>query len=249
MTTNARAATSSRRARKGQIIAMGGGGFSMEPDNPLLDEYVLAQARGSKPRICFVGTASGDSARYIERFYAAFSQQSCEPTHINLFDTPPPDVAEIVAKQDVFYVGGGSTRNLIVIWREWRLDTLLERAWTRGAVMCGLSAGSLCWFENGVSDSYSKQLRPVRCLGWLTGSHCPHYDGEIMRRPAYHQMIKSGDLPPGYAADDGAALHFVGRRLHRLVSSRPDARVYRVTLERGVVVERSLETSFLGRVR
>src|SRR5437867_4075753 len=130
-------ARATNRPRRGHIIAMGGGGFSMEPDNPLLDDYVLAQARGSRPRICFLGTASGDSTGYVEMFYTAFSQRGCQPTHINLFRTPPPDVAGIVSRQDAFYVGGGSTRNLIVLWREWGLDKMLKAAWQRGAVMCG----------------------------------------------------------------------------------------------------------------
>lgn len=231
----------------GHIIAMGGGGFSMDPpENRLMDDYVLAQARRAQPRVCFLGTASGDSSRYIERFYAAFSQRSCDPTHINLFDTPPPDVGAIVAKQDVFYVGGGSTRNLIVLWREWGLDWMLSRAWRNGAVMCGVSAGSLCWFQCGVSDSYSIDLKPVQCLGWLEGSNCPHYDGEVKRRPAYHAMVKAGELPAGYAADDGAALHYVGDTLHRAVSSRPNAKVYRVSFEHGSVVENAIETHYLG---
>jgi dipeptidase E len=211
-------------ARRGQIIAMGGGGFSMEPENSLLDDYILAQSRRDKPRICFVGTASGDAAGYIEKFYAAFSQQRCEPTHLTLFPTPPPPVQDIVERQHIFYVGGGSTRNLLVLWREWGLDRLLRRAWRRGAVLAGLSAGSLCWFESGVSDSYGPKLARVQALGWLRGSHCPHYDGEADRRPAYHGMVRTRELPAGFAADDGAALHFVGRRLLRVVSSRPGPR-------------------------
>ena len=230
----------------GQIIAMGGGGFSMEPDNSLLDEYVLAQSRRARPRICFLGCASGDAASYIERFYTAFSRKRCEPTHLSMFVTPPPDVAAIISKQHIFYVGGGSTRNLLLIWREWGIDRLLRRAWTRGAVMCGLSAGSLCWFESGVSDSFGPELAPVYALGWLRGSHCPHYDGEAARRPAYHDMVGRGLLPAGYAADDGAALHFVGRRLHRVVSSRPNARAYRVERRGRTARERALDTEYLG---
>lgn len=225
---------------------MGGGGFSMEPENPLLDDYVLAQSRRTRPRICFLGCASGDAAAYIEQFYAAFSQRHCEPTHLMLFRTPPPDVAEIVRRQDVFYVGGGSTRNLLVLWREWGLDRMLRRAWHGGAVLCGLSAGSLCWFQSGVSDSFGPALQPVRALGFLPGSHCPHYDGEPARRPAYHAMSERGVLPAGYAADDGAALHFMGRTLERVVSSRPHARAYRVARVRGRVVERELAVEYLG---
>lgn len=230
----------------GQIIAMGGGGFSMEPDNSLLDDYVLAQSRRARPRICFLSCASGDAASYIERFYTAFSRKRCEPTHLSMFVTPPPDVAAILSKQHIFYVGGGSTRNLLLIWREWGIDRLLRRAWTRGAVMCGLSAGSLCWFESGVSDSFGPKLAPVYALGWLRGSHCPHDDGEAARRPAYHDMVGRGLLPAGYAADDGAALHFVGRRLHRVVSSRPNARAYRVERHGRTARERALDTDYLG---
>ena len=230
----------------GQIIAMGGGGFLMEPDNPLLDDYVLAQSRHARPRICFLGTAMGDSAAYIEKFYAAFSQRECDPTHLMLFRTPPPDVDGLIARQHIFYVGGGSTRNLLVLWREWGIDRMLARAWRRGAVMCGLSAGSLCWFDSGVSDSFGRELAPVHALGWLRGSHCPHYDGEPARRPAYHAMIADGVLPAGYAADDGAALHFVGRRLHRLVSSRPKAMVYRVERRGREVRESALHVEYLG---
>jgi dipeptidase E len=230
----------------GQIIAMGGGGFSMEPGNPLLDDYVLSQSRRSKPRICFLGCASGDASAYVEKFYRAFSQQRCEPTHLPMFDTPPPDIARIVPRQDVFYVGGGSTRNLLVLWREWGLDRLLAREWRRGKVFAGVSAGSLCWFESGVSDSFGPRLAPVHALGWIRGSHCPHYDGEAERRPAYHSLVRTGRLPAGYAADDGAALHFIGRKLHRVVSSGPNAKAYRVALTGRAVIERPLATEFLG---
>lgn len=233
-------------AGAGQIIAMGGGGFSMEPENPLLDDYILAQSRSARPRILFLGTASGDAAAYIEHFYTAFSRRRCEPTHLNLFLTPPPDVEKIIARQHIVYVGGGSTRNLIVLWREWGIDRMLRERWRHGAVLCGLSAGSICWFASGVSDSMAPELRPIRGLGWLAGSHCPHYDGEKERRPAYHAMIANGELPAGYAADDGAALHFIGRRLHRVVSSRPGAQAYRVAKVRGAVREQPLPVEYLG---
>src|SRR5262249_35494706 len=141
------------------------------------------------------------------------------------------------------------TRNLLLIWREWGLDRLLAREWRRGKVFAGLSAGSLCWFESGVSDSFGPRLAPVHALGWIRGSHCPHYDGEAARRPVYHDLIKRGTLPAGYAADDGAALHFVGRKLHRIVSSRPDAKAYRVSRTGRKVTEQPLETEFLGSVR
>ena len=221
----------------------------MEPENPLLDDYVLSQSRRRKPRICFLGCASGDASTYTEKFYTAFRHRRCEPTHLEMFRTPPPDIARIVPRQDIFYVGGGSTRNLLLIWREWGLDRLLAREWRRGKTFAGLSAGSLCWFESGVSDSFGPRLAPVFALGWLPGSHCPHYDGEAERRPAYHKFVRRGTIPAGYAADDGAALHFVGRRLHRVVSSRPNAKAYRVAKHGPTVVEQPLETEFLGAPR
>ena len=238
--------TRSHRSTAGQIIAMGGGGFSMEPENTLLDDYVLAQSRSNKPRICFLGTASGDAAAYVEKFYTAFSQQRCEPTHLMLFHTPPPNVEALVARQNIFYVGGGSTRNLLVLWREWRLDRMLKRAWTNGAIMCGLSAGSLCWFESGVSDSFGPSWRRSARWAGSVGATVRTTTARSDRRPAYHKMVGRKTIEAGYAADDGAALHFIGRRLHRIVSSRPNAKVYRVSRSGRGVVERELPTEYLG---
>lgn len=225
-----------------QIIAMGGGGFSMEPENKRLDHYILQQCRVEKPHICFIPTASGDAEGYIERFYKAFERENCVPSHLSLF-SPPVDLETFVKKQDIFYVGGGNTKNLLALWKEWGLDVLLRQAYDEGKILAGLSAGSLCWFEEGVTDSFGP-LKELECLGFLQGSHCPHYDGEQERRPAYHKLVKNG-LKPGYAADDGAALHFIDGRLHKAVSSREMARAYYVEKLEGEVVERELETLFL----
>jgi dipeptidase E len=225
-----------------QIIAMGGGGFSMEPENKKLDHYILAQSKTEKPNICFIPTASGDSEGYIERFYKAFKTEKCVPEHLSLF-SPPQNLEEFVKKQDIFYVGGGNTKNLLALWREWGLDTLLKKAYEDGKILAGLSAGSLCWFEEGVTDSFGP-LRGLQCLGFIQGSHCPHYDGEEERRPAYHNLIIKG-LKDGYAADDGAALHFINGKLHRAVSSREKAKAYFVHLENERIKETMLETHFL----
>jgi peptidase E len=225
-----------------QIIAMGGGGFSMEPENKKLDHYILAQSKAEKPHICFIPTASGDSKDYIERFYKAFENENCVPAHLSLF-SPPLNLREFVSNQDIFYVGGGNTKNLLVLWREWGLDSLLEEAYESGKILAGLSAGSLCWFEEGVTDSYGP-LRGIECLGWLSGSHCPHYDGESDRRPAYQQLIEEG-LQAGYAADDGAALHFIDGKLEKVVTSRKNAKAYFVEKLDGKAVETKLKTEFL----
>lgn len=225
-----------------QIIAMGGGGFSMEPENKRLDHYILQQCKTAQPRICFVPTASGDSDGYIERFYKAFKDENCISSHLSLF-SPPLDLKDFVNQQDIFYVGGGNTKNLVALWREWGLDTLLRTAYEEGKLLAGLSAGSLCWFEQGVTDSFGPLTR-LDCLGFLPGSHCPHYDGEAERRPAYHELIKDG-LKSGYAADDGAALHFIDGKLHKVVSSRVNAKAYLVERQGDEVAEKELETLFL----
>ncbi len=212
----------------GQIIAMGGGGFSMEPDNPLLDQYILKQVNKPQPKICFIPTASGDADSYIEKFYDFFNQQECIPSHLSLFKPPTRDLERFVLEQDIIYVGGGNTKNLLVLWKEWGLDGILRKAWNQGVVLAGLSAGSICWFEEGVTDSYGDQLEPLQALGFLKGSHCPHYDGEAERRPAYRQFIEQGILQEGIAADDGAAIHYSGQEIKRIVSSRPAAKAYRV---------------------
>lgn len=212
------------------IIALGGGGFSMEPDEPRLDDYILSHARRSPARVCFLPTASGDSNDYVVRFYEAFPATRCIATHLPLFRRTHPDLRAHVLAQDVIYVGGGNTANMLAVWRAHGLDAILREAWSSGVVLCGLSAGSLCWYEGGVTDSFGPSLAPIADgLGLLAGSHCPHYDGEAERRPAYHRAVASGALPAGIAADDGVALRYQGTELVEVVSSRPEARAWRVT--------------------
>jgi dipeptidase E len=234
-------------ARPAQIIAMGGGGFLMEPENPLLDQYVLAAASVDTPKICFVGTASGDAQSFIDKFYARFSTLRCIPSHLSLLKLEPGDWQRKVLEQDAIYVGGGNTRALLVLWREWGLDRVLRKAWETGIVLAGISAGSICWFQQGLSDSVrAGEVLPLTCLGFLEGSNCPHYDGEPERRPAYQRFVMKGKLKSGYAADDGAALHFVEMKLQKAVCSRRAAKVYRVEKRDEGVFETALETIFLG---
>jgi len=228
-----------------QIVAMGGGGFSMEPDNPLLDDYLLGLSEKARPRVCFLPTASGDDPTYIVNFYAAFAGRA-DASHLPLFVRRGEDVGAFLLGQDVIYVGGGNTENMLAIWRTQGVDRALRAAWESGVVLAGLSAGSLCWFESGTTDSFGTALERLSGgLGFLPGSHCPHYDGDATRRTAYHQHVADG-LPGGYAADDSAALHFVGTELREVVSSRSGAYAYRVELVDGAVVETRLPTRYLG---
>ncbi|MCM3741265.1 Type 1 glutamine amidotransferase-like domain-containing protein [Oceanobacillus luteolus] len=228
-----------------QIIALGGGGFSMEPNNPLLDLYILKQAKKVNPQICFIPTASGDSENYISRFYNFFNQQDCKPSHLSLFEPPTRDLEGFILEKDIVYVGGGNTKNLLALWKEWGLDSILRKAWNQGVILAGLSAGSICWFEEGVTDSYGDGLEPIKCLGFLKGSNCPHYDGEIDRRPTYHKLIESKEIQAGVAVDDGVAIHYKEQGISKIVSSRPNAKAYSVSFETEVV-EATLQTEFLG---
>ncbi|HEU5058419.1 MAG TPA: peptidase E [Kofleriaceae bacterium] len=214
--------------RPRQIIAMGGGGFSMEPDNPLLDDHVLAASGARSPRVCFLATASGDADGYLARFYQAFAGRA-EPGHLGLFDRQVEDVEGFLCAQDVIYVGGGNTANMLAVWRVHGVDRALCAAYERGVVLAGVSAGAVCWFEAAVSDSFGP-LRALRDgLGLLPGTCAPHYDGDPERRPTFARLLAEG-LPAGYGIDDGAALHFADGALREVVASRPGARAYRVEL-------------------
>jgi haloacetate dehalogenase len=235
-----------------RIVALGGGGFSMEPENPLLDRFVLSLAGTARPRICFVPTASGDSAEYIARFHHAFSALDCDPCELRLFERSVGDLRSFVLSQDVLYVGGGSTANLLAVWRTHGLDRIVAEAWEAGVVLCGISAGMNCWFEQSVTDSFDiARLAPLTDgLELLTGSACPHYDGDEQRRPAFRGFIARGELAGGYAADDGAALVFSGRELEQVVGSRANAAAYRVERSGDGVREQRLPARYLGaRVR
>lgn len=228
------------------IVALGGGGFSMEPDNPLLDRFILGLTKRRKPRVCFVPTASGDSDGYLASFYRSFPAVKCVPSHLPLFRGNIPELSKFLCDQDVIYVGGGNTANMLAVWRVHGMDKALAAARRAGVILCGISAGALCWFEGGITDSFGRRLSAMRDgLGFLKGGFCPHYDGQHERRPALHRALRCGFIPT-LAADDGVALHFVGSRLVEAVSSRPKARAYHVRLLHSKVVEEAIPTRYLG---
>jgi dipeptidase E len=230
-----------------QIVALGGGGFSMESGNPLLDDYVLGLTRHpERPKICFLPSASGDADHYVVRFYRAFPADRCEASHISLFrrEQGPEDVREHLLSQDLIYVGGGSVVSLLGVWRAHGLDEILREAWEAGVVLCGLSAGSLCWFSEAVTGFHGAP-KAVKGLGLLPYSNCVHYEPGSERRLAYHELIRAG-MRSGYAAEDGAALHFVDTELSRVVASRPEARGYRLDPLGERVVEMRIATTYLG---
>jgi dipeptidase E len=212
------------------ILAMGGGGFTAGSRDPALDDLALRLTGRPRPRVCLLPTAGGDSEHQIRRFYEAFADRLCEPSHIALFrlGRRPVPLRERLLAQDAIYVGGGSLVNLLAIWRAQGLDAILEEAWRAGVVLAGLSAGSMCWFQWGVTTS-SGAPTVARGLGFLPGSNSVHHDSEPARRPVYLAAVRGGEIPPGWAVDDGAGLLFRGQRLAEVVASRPAARAYEVT--------------------
>lgn len=237
------------RLRTPQILALGGGGFSMEKDSSLLDDYVLSLLGSGRPRVCFLPTASGDADHYVVRFYRRFSAH-CEASHISLFRRDQggagveEDLSSHLLGQDLIYVGGGNVVSMLGVWRAHGLDEILRRAWREGIVLCGPSAGSLCWFEEALSAFHGPPRR-VRGLGLLPYSNCVHYDAEPARRAEYHSLVGEG-MRHGFAVDDGVALHFHDTQLARVVSSRPDGHAYRVEQLGGEVFEAALEVNCLG---
>jgi dipeptidase E len=213
--------------------------------HPLV-EYLLDLTEKPRARVAFIPTALGDSTEALVNMYARFPSSRTERSHLALFNRTVDDIDRYLLDQDLIVVGGGNTANMLAVWRVHGVDRALRAAWERGVILTGGSAGSLCWFDCGTTDSFSLyRLAPLQDgLGFLPGSHCPHYDGEEQRRPLYHQLIGAG-FPPGYAIDDDAAISFSGTTVAEVVSAREGATAYRVERRDGVVVESPLAARLL----
>ena len=208
-----------------QIVGLGG--LGEEDEAGVLIQFVLGLTGKERPRVCLVPTASAEHPELLVRFYEELSGLAvC--SHISFFPWPPDGLRELALAQDVLFVSGGNTANMLAIWRTHGFDRIVREAWEQGIVLAGSSAGMICWFEAGVTDSFGPQLDGMRDgLGFLAGSACPHYDGEERRRPVYQRLVADG-FPPGVAADDTVALHYVGTELREVVSARENSRAYRV---------------------
>ena len=210
-----------------QIVAIGGGGDTLEQTRALF-RHVLSLTGKERPRVLHVPTAMGDAPEGIVWGYERLGRL-CDLSHVRFFPYPPEDLRELVLAQDAIYVGGGNVANMLAIWRVHGFGELLREAWEKGVVLFGVSAGMICWFEAVVTDSFGLQLEGLRDgLGFLSGSACPHYDGEERRRPRYRELVDSG-FPEGIAAEDGVGLHYVGTELREVVTCRPGATAFRVT--------------------
>lgn len=221
-----------------QIFAIGNNFFLKGTEHLNLYGYILSKARKSKPHVLMIPTASGDAQSQIDAFQACFSKLDCTLGVLSLFRGEKEDLRSVVMSADVIYVSGGNTRNLMTLWKDWGLDLLIREAYEKGTVMAGGSAGSLCWFEEGVTDSIPERLTAMKCMGILKASNCPHYDGELNRRPSYHALLKSGELKAGYANEDAVALHFINESFHEAVTEHAGKKAYFVQVVDGEAQER-----------
>ena len=210
-----------------QIVGLGGYRETDEQSAALF-RHVLALTGKPRPRVLHVPTAVGDSPEAIERIEQRLGATT-DLSQLLFFPFPPADLLDLVLSQDAILIHGGNTANMLAIWRVHGFDQILREAWQSGVLLFGASAGMICWFEAGVTDSFGLQLEGMRDgLGFLAGSACPHYEGEERRRPRYRELVDGG-FPTGIAADDGVGLHYVGTALHEVVTCRPGATAYRVT--------------------
>jgi peptidase E len=227
-----------------QIIAIGGGGFYRDADNLALERYAIQQTITENPRVLFVPTASGEPDHYIASFYSSFLKLGCRPSVLTFFKRTP-DLRSHLLNQDIIYVGGGNTKSLLAVWRDWGVPELLREAWHSGIVLTGVSAGAICWFEQGLTDSFCEVLRPLDGLGFLPGSCCPHYDSEPQRRPSLHRLLAAGEIAAGVALEDWTAIHYVGTELNRVIAARRGARTYGMRVAYGSVQEVPLPVIYL----
>lgn len=225
---------------------MGGGGFTMKERSSALDRLVLELTGKSVPKICFLPTASGDQREHVMWFHERFRLTPCELSDLSLFHLSRDrvDPRALLLSQDAIYVGGGSMRNMLAIWREHQIDAAMRDAWEAGVILAGLSAGAMCWFEGGITMSAGTP-EPAAGLGLLTGSLSVHRSSEPSRLPAYLQAVADQRLPGGYAADDGTALLFAGRRLVECVASQPGQQIVQVRLVGGEPVQQTMPIRLL----
>lgn len=229
-----------------QIIALGGGGFSMEQDVQLLDNYILNATGKENPKICFFANAGGDAQDYIDKFYNVYNKLKCIPTHISLKVKPEIDLEKVILEQDVLFVGGGSTRSLMTQWKTYGLDKIMRKAYNKGIVLSGMSAGAIVWFSDGIFNPTGKKLAKLPCLGFMKGSFCPHYDERTELRYSFRELVSEGAIKDGYGVEDYCGLHFIEGKLYNVISSRRDAKAYEVKRVAKIYTETKLETVYLG---
>jgi dipeptidase E len=229
---------------KKQIVAIGGGGFSVTSKTTNIDKYILKLVKSKYPKIAFLAAASGDSTSYIRRFYDSFGQEDCLCSHYDIFKSNHVDIESYLLEQDIIYVGGGNTFNMITLWKARGLDNILKKAWDKGIILCGVSAGSICWFDSGNTDSFGK-LEKIKGLGFLPYSNSPHYNSEADRRANFQDLITNKNIIGGYGVDEDVALHFVNNDLHKVIGQSDDCYAYKTYMNENKLIEEKIQPTKL----
>ena len=218
------------------IVAIGGGGFGRNNSSNIIEKYILNLSAKTIPKICFLPTATGDNDTYIVRFYSIFSRLNCIPSHIEFFKRTT-NIKKHIMDQDVVFVGGGNTKSMLAIWNNWGMSDLLNDAYNQGVIMSGVSAGAICWFTNGITDSWNDELRILPCLDFISGTCCPHYDEEPSRIPYVKQILFEEKISNCISIEGGSAMHFIDGMPFKNVSFKNNKNTYNVFMDNNDIVE------------
>ena len=224
-----------------QVIAIGGGGFGRNPGNGIIEKYILDQSGKKIPNICFIPTATGDDESYKVSYYSTHSKLDCNPTHLDLFKRTP-NLEQLILSQDIIFVGGGNTKSMLSVWREWGLNDILREAYDSGVIMSGVSAGAICWFEKGITDSWDSELKLLDCLGIIKGNCCPHYDEEPDRIPYTNKFLEEGLIDSIHCIEGGSALHFVNETVKHNVSFDGEKNSYNVFIDNKKILMKTYQS-------
>ena len=219
------------------IVAIGGGGFGRSLGDLYIEKYIVSLTKKERPKICFIPTASGDNDLYKLNFYRAFGKLNCLTTHLDFFSRTR-DIEEIILSQDIIYVGGGNTKSMLAVWRDWNLDAVLQKAYNDGIIMSGVSAGAICWFEKGITDSYSQRLEIINCLGFLKGIACPHFDEEEAREPYVMNLLTEAKIKSCICIEGYSALHVCGENEFKTVNFGVNKNCYKLYLKDNKILKK-----------
>ena len=221
---------------KKHVVAIGGGGFGRNRSSNLIEKYILSLSNNDFPRICFLPTATGDNDSYIVRFYSVFTSLNCHPSHIEFFNRTI-DIRKQIMNQDIVFVGGGNTKSMLAIWDSWGMSSVLKEAYNNGIIMSGVSAGAICWFTSGITDSWDNELRILPCLDFIRGTCCPHYDEEPARIPYVKKILLEEKLTNCISIEGGSAMHFIDGKPFKNVSFKKNKNTYNVFVDNKDIVE------------
>ena len=219
------------------IVAIGGGGFGRSLGDLIIERYIVSLTNKERPKICFIPTASGDNNQYKLNFYRAFGKLNCLTTHLDFFSRTC-DLEEKILSQDIIYVGGGNTKSMLAVWRDWDFDVVLQKAYNSGIIMSGVSAGAICWFTNGITDSWETDLKILPCLDIIKATCCPHYDEEPSRIPYVKKILLEEKITNCISIEGGSAMHFVDGQPFKNVSFKNNKNSYNVYLDNNKFIQK-----------